>query len=135
MLGANIKTFALITNTLAKDKEIEDKWRRYALPISARNLSNRVEDEVVDALVVRGAPGEIAAALEARYAGTVDRVGLSMGVKFNDAELLGMPVIVVVGRGLADGVIELKDRRSGDRRDIALADAVGEIGALLAVLP
>jgi prolyl-tRNA synthetase len=42
---------------------------------------------------------------------------------------------VVVGRGLADGVIELKDRRSGDRRDIALADAVGEIGALLAVLP
>ena len=40
-----------------------------------------------------------------------------------------------VGRGLADGVIELKDRRSGDRRDIALADAVGEIGALLAVLP
>jgi prolyl-tRNA synthetase len=64
-----------------------------------------------------------------------DRIGLSMGVKFNDAELLGMPVIVVVGRGLADGVIELKDRRSGDRRDIALADAVGEIGALLAVLP
>ena len=51
VLGANIKTFALITNTLAKDKEIEDKWRRYALPISARNLSNRVEDEVVDALI------------------------------------------------------------------------------------
>jgi oligoendopeptidase F len=51
VLGANIKTFALITNTLAKDKEIEDKWRRYALPISARNLSNRVEDEVVEALI------------------------------------------------------------------------------------
>jgi prolyl-tRNA synthetase len=64
-----------------------------------------------------------------------DRIGLSMGVKFNDAELLGMPVIVVVGRGLADGVIELKDRRSGDRRDIALADAVAEIGSLLATLP
>jgi oligoendopeptidase F len=51
VLGANLKTFALITNTLAKDKEIEDKWRRYALPISARNLSNRVEDEVVEALI------------------------------------------------------------------------------------
>ncbi len=51
VLGANLKTFALITNTLAKDKEIEDKWRRYERPISARNLSNRVEDEVVEALI------------------------------------------------------------------------------------
>ena len=51
VLGAGIKTFALITNTLAKDKEIEDKWRRYAQPISARNLANRVEDEVVEALI------------------------------------------------------------------------------------
>jgi oligoendopeptidase F len=42
--------FALITNTLAKDKEIEDKWRRFARPDSARHLSNYVEDEVVDAL-------------------------------------------------------------------------------------
>ena len=42
--------FALITNTLAKDKEIEDKWRKFARPDSARHLSNLVEDEVVDAL-------------------------------------------------------------------------------------
>ncbi len=42
--------FALITNTLAKDKEIEDKWRHFARPDSARHLSNLVEDEVVDAL-------------------------------------------------------------------------------------
>src|SRR4029078_12342458 len=41
-------------------------------------LPSLLTDEVVDALVVRGAPGEIAAALAARYAGTVDRVGLSM---------------------------------------------------------
>ncbi|MBT6913399.1 MAG: oligoendopeptidase F, partial [Rhodospirillaceae bacterium] len=39
--------FALITNTLAKDKEIEDKWRKFARPDSARHLSNLVEDEVV----------------------------------------------------------------------------------------
>ena len=64
-----------------------------------------------------------------------DRAGVSAGIKFNDAELLGMPVIVVVGRGLADGVIELKDRRSGERRDIALGDAVSEIRSLLATLP
>jgi oligoendopeptidase F len=51
VLGANARLFALITNTLAKDKEIEDNWRHYPSPTSARNLSNRVEDEVVDALV------------------------------------------------------------------------------------
>ena len=51
VLGANVKLFALVTNTLAKDKEVEDKWRHYARPISARNRVNQVEDEVVDALV------------------------------------------------------------------------------------
>ncbi|CAO3422893.1 M3 family oligoendopeptidase [Azospirillum doebereinerae] len=57
VMGENSRLFALITNTLAKDKEIEDNWRNYPTPTSARNLSNRVEDEVVDALVsaVKGA--------------------------------------------------------------------------------
>jgi oligoendopeptidase F len=50
-LGARGATFALITNTLAKDKEIEDRWRGFARPVSSRNLGNQVEDEVVDALV------------------------------------------------------------------------------------
>jgi oligoendopeptidase F len=48
---ANVKLFALITNTLAKDKEIIDGWRHYPKPVSYRNRSNMVEDEVVDALV------------------------------------------------------------------------------------
>ena len=43
--------FALITNTLAKDKETEDLWRGFKQPISSRNLSNYIEDEVVDALI------------------------------------------------------------------------------------
>jgi oligoendopeptidase F len=51
VLGQNIRTLALITNTLAKDKEIEDRWRRFARPISSRNLGNLVEDAVVDALI------------------------------------------------------------------------------------
>jgi oligoendopeptidase F len=51
VLGENARVFTLITNTLAKDKEIEDKWRKFAQPVSSRNLSNFVEDEVVDALV------------------------------------------------------------------------------------
>ena len=51
VLGDNRRLFALITNTLAKDKAIEDRWRAYAKPVSQRNLSNHVDDEVVDALV------------------------------------------------------------------------------------
>jgi oligoendopeptidase F len=51
VLGKSIRTFALITNTLAKDKEIEDRWRRFQRPISSRNLANFVEDEVVEALI------------------------------------------------------------------------------------
>ncbi len=50
-LTGQVRTFALITNTLAKDKEIEDRWRKFATPISSRNLANRVEDPVVAALV------------------------------------------------------------------------------------
>ncbi len=49
--GDRVKLFSLITNTLAKDKEIIDTWRHYPRPGSARNRANMVEDEVVDALV------------------------------------------------------------------------------------
>ena len=49
--GDRIKLFSLITNTLAKDKEILDTWRKYPRPGTERNLSNVVEDSVVDALV------------------------------------------------------------------------------------
>jgi oligoendopeptidase F len=51
VFAENIRLFAHITNTLAKDKEVEDKWRKYPRPVSQRNLANHVEDEVVDALV------------------------------------------------------------------------------------
>jgi oligoendopeptidase F len=46
----NIRLFALITNTLIKDKEVEDRWRKYPTPEAYRHLSNCVEPEVVDAL-------------------------------------------------------------------------------------
>jgi len=49
--GQNVQAFALITNTLAKDKEISDRWRGFADIADARHLDNRVEREVVDALV------------------------------------------------------------------------------------
>jgi len=48
----------------------------------------------------------------------------SAGVKFADAELLGVPTVVVVGRRFADGYVEVRDRASGERADVALAEAV-----------
>ena len=50
-LGANQRLFTLITNTLAKDKEISDRWRKFADSADSRHLANRVEREVVEALV------------------------------------------------------------------------------------
>lgn len=53
-----------------------------------------------------------------------DRAGkVSPGVKFKDAELIGVPTIVTVGRGLADGTVEVKDRRTGERTEVPVADA------------
>ena len=50
VLGQNVKLFATITNTLAKDKSIDDKWRQYPNPVKAMNLSNDVEDKVIETL-------------------------------------------------------------------------------------
>jgi len=60
-----------------------------------------------------------------------DRRDASAGVKFKDAELIGNPVIVVVGKALADGNVELRLRRTGDKSEVALADAITAISALL----
>jgi len=54
-----------------------------------------------------------------------DREGVSPGVRFKDAELIGVPTIVVAGRGIDDGLVEVKDRRSGERIDVDI-DAVVE---------
>ena len=62
-----------------------------------------------------------------------DRPKVSPGVKFGDAELIGVPKIVIVGRGVADGVVELWDRRTGDRDVVPMADAVARLaGSLIA---
>jgi prolyl-tRNA synthetase len=61
-----------------------------------------------------------------------DRTGkVSPGVKFKDAELIGVPTIVTVGRRLADGVVELRDRASGEREDVPVAQAVERIEAVV----
>ncbi|MEV0445199.1 proline--tRNA ligase [Streptomyces spectabilis] len=58
-----------------------------------------------------------------------DRAGVSPGVKFTDAELIGVPKILVAGRRSAEGVLELKDRRTGEREELSVADAIARLSA------
>ncbi|MYW93665.1 proline--tRNA ligase [Amycolatopsis rubida] len=53
------------------------------------------------------------------------------GVKFADAELVGVPTILVVGRGLANGLVEVKDRRTGEREEIAVDSVVDHLAKLV----
>ncbi|MFE5598942.1 proline--tRNA ligase [Streptomyces coelicoflavus] len=53
-----------------------------------------------------------------------DRAGVSPGVKFTDAELIGVPQILVAGRRSAEGVVELKDRRTGEREEVTVEEAI-----------
>jgi prolyl-tRNA synthetase len=53
-----------------------------------------------------------------------DRPKVSPGVKFGDAELIGVPYIVIAGRGAADGVVEVWDRRSGERTEMPATEAL-----------
>ena len=56
-----------------------------------------------------------------------DRQKVSPGVKFKDSELIGVPTIVVVGKSLANGIVEVKDRATGERREVPVDDVVAEV--------
>ncbi|MFD5846777.1 proline--tRNA ligase [Streptomyces chartreusis] len=58
-----------------------------------------------------------------------DRAGVSPGVKFTDSELIGVPQILVAGRRAADGVVELKDRRTGEREELTVDEAIARLTA------
>nr|WP_314316050.1 proline--tRNA ligase [Kocuria rhizophila] len=102
-------------------------WPRNLSPADVHVVATGKRPEVLEAAE------EIVAHLEAAGVSVLfdDRPKVSPGVKFRDAELLGVPTVLVVGRGLADGVLELKDRRSGTSRDIARDRVVAEITAEL----
>jgi prolyl-tRNA synthetase len=59
-----------------------------------------------------------------------DRRDPSAGVKFKDAELIGNPIIVIVGKGLAEGKIEIRIRATGEKCEAAVNEAVDEITKL-----
>ncbi len=60
-----------------------------------------------------------------------DRAGVSPGVKFTDAELIGVPTVLVVGRRAGEGVVELKDRRTGEREELTIQAAVAAVARLV----
>jgi prolyl-tRNA synthetase len=100
-------------------------WPREVAPADVHLVGTGKDDSVFEAAEAL-ADELVAKGLTVLYD---DRRGVSPGVKFKDAELLGMPTIVVVGRGLADGVVEVRDRKSGERQDVPVADAAGHIVA------
>ena len=63
-----------------------------------------------------------------------DRRDPSAGVKFKDAELIGNPVIMVVGKSLADGKVELRNRKTGEKSEVLVAEAVAAVKSLIATL-
>ena len=102
-------------------------WPREVAPADVHIVATGKADE----------PFEAAEALAAELDGAGvrvlldDRRGVSPGVKFNDSELLGVPTIVVVGKRLADGFVEVKDRRSGERDDVPVSEVAARLVTLV----
>ncbi|WP_218005482.1 proline--tRNA ligase [Janibacter limosus] len=96
-------------------------WPRALAPFDVHVVAAGKSEEIF------GAAEDLSAQLEAKGVAVLydDRAGkVSPGVKFKDAEIIGIPTILVVGKGLADGVVEIKDRRTGERREVPVAEAV-----------
>ncbi|WP_101788812.1 proline--tRNA ligase [Nonomuraea indica] len=102
-------------------------WPREVAPADVHIVGTGKENQVEAAL-------KLGAELESRGLRVLvdDRAGVSPGVKFKDAELLGLPTIVVVGRGLSQGVVELRDRVTGEKSEIPLAEAADRVVAATA---
>lgn len=100
-------------------------WPREIAPADVHLVATGKDSEVFTKAA------EIAAELESRGLSVMydDREKVSPGVKFKDAELIGVPTIAVVGKGLVDGTIEVKDRRTGERADIPVAEVVDHLVA------
>ena len=104
-------------------------WPREIAPADLHIIATGKADEPFDEAE------RLAAELDSRGVRVLldDRRGVSPGVKFNDSELIGVPTIVVVGKRLADGFIEVKDRRSAERTDIPVQSAVDDLARLVGI--
>ncbi len=111
--------------------EIGLSWPVEVAPAKVHLVATGKEDAVFDAAE------KLAADLESRGISVMldDRRGTSPGVKFKDAELIGIPVIVVVGKALEAGNVEVRVRKTGDKSEVSVASAADEIANTLATLP
>jgi prolyl-tRNA synthetase len=98
-------------------------WPRAVAPADLHLVATGKDDAVFEAAQAL-ADDLVAQGVDVLYD---DRRGVSPGVKFKDAELLGMPTIVVVGRGLTDGVVEVRDRRTGERVEVPVGEAAAHL--------
>jgi proline--tRNA ligase len=103
-------------------------WPVGIAPADVHILATGRDDAVFDAA------GRIARDAEAAGVDVLydDRRKVSAGVKFADYELLGMPWGVVVGRGLAEGRVEIRNRRTGERTDVPVEQAPARLRSLIA---
>jgi prolyl-tRNA synthetase len=110
--------------------EIGLSWPVEVAPAKVHVVATGKEDNIFETAE------KIGAELEARGISVMldDRRGTSPGVKFKDAELIGIPVIVVVGKALENGNVEIRVRKTGDKSETAVASAVDSIAALLPTL-
>jgi prolyl-tRNA synthetase len=104
------------------------KWPRAISPVDVHIV---VTGKNGDDITVAGE--QLAKDLEAQGLDVIldDRNGVSPGVKFKDAELMGIPTIVVVGKSLADGNVEVRDRHAGTNEAIPVASAVQHVVSLV----
>ena len=119
-IGPSRGVAAIAENTL---DELGLCWPREVAPADVHLVATGKDDTVYEA-ATRIAEELSGRGLEVIYD---DREKVSPGVKFKDAELIGVPTIAVVGRGLVDGTIEVKDRATGMREDVAVGSVVDHL--------
>jgi prolyl-tRNA synthetase len=99
-------------------------WPRELAPYDVHVVAAGKDDPINDAA------DQLVAELEAAGLSVLhDDRTVSPGVKFKDAELLGMPTIVIVGRGLVDGMVEVRDRATGERDNVPVGDVIARVVA------
>ena len=123
-IGPSRAVAAIAENTL---DELGLAWPREISPVDVHVVATGKDSAVFDAAE------KLAEELSALGIEVLldDRPKVSPGVKFKDAELVGVPTIVVVGKGLADGVVEIKDRVSGDREEVPVGEAAERVASVV----